>query len=659
MLNSQLHSNSTSEVVPSIVKMPFDPLWFLTVVLRNIPYILFVVIVFVAVAVSFGLSLYHPVFSATGQFLRQEPPLPVRVSEGDPFRPRQLAVPTLLALMRNPSLITAVSERAAVPVCFISRDINLSHVRGTDILRVSYRSTASPAAVLRVLSIYGEEVIRMLAEMQGQEALDVDNFVLQQLAKSKLDLLDAQENLAKFGKETGVISGDKELEQQYRSISELDSHIRNFQLELDTCDIRIASLRRQLLIFNPAMEYLASERNRYAELCRKYTTNNPVVLEQALRVAEMERNVKNIDTSVIPVPKATDVGVSASLWHDIFNEQLRKDVVGAQLVKSQKYREDLIARLGNLSDKSLQYGNLRSRVTALVNICNVLNARHREVQLYHSGGISYYRFSAPKLTDVSRLGRSERLMFLGVISGFFGGFLSVLFLAISESLDRTVRTPFDLRRALAVKTVVKFSIPVPVNWAFSLWSKIRSMKPDVMVLGVTSLELGQGKSTLISELIRGVMLRYPSVYAVSNSLPADTTKVSFSTFLGSTVSNVGVTWVELPRDYIWNYDSRLQLYRVLNVLRKHSVILIELPLACDAQSVLLGEMCDGIVWVGKSGTAAIPAYAEALSAYTLCNVKLLAGVIIGVPPLLLNSIFQNKDSKSNTDSTNTVDVIVD
>ena len=93
--------------------------------------------------------------------MRQEMSGSFRSSEsGETFKPRQVSVPTLVSLMKSATLLQRVSEQTQPRLAprAILGDLTITPERNTDLITVTFRSTRSAEAALRVLNTLGAEV---------------------------------------------------------------------------------------------------------------------------------------------------------------------------------------------------------------------------------------------------------------------------------------------------------------------------------------------------------------------------------------------------------------------------------------------------------------------------------------------------------------------
>jgi len=275
--------------------LPFDPLRLLSAALRKWYWILLSALVVGGLAAAGGRYKFEPVFTATAQLMRQESGGTFRASElGEPFKPRQVSVATLVSLMKSPAVLQHVSEQTEPKLSprAILGGLTLTPERNTDLITVAYKSSRSEPAALRTLNLFGAEVVRLVREMQAQEAADVNRLLKQQIVKAEADLRAINQELLTFSQEAGVVSVDKEIDAYLRKQGELDLKYEVARIDYETLDLKIRALEKELAEHNPLRERVQLAQEQLADLRTHYTHANPLVEEQKERVAALEKQPK-------------------------------------------------------------------------------------------------------------------------------------------------------------------------------------------------------------------------------------------------------------------------------------------------------------------------------------------------------------------------------
>lgn len=128
--------------------LPVDPRRLIAAVLKSWRVVLISGVLLGALAFAGAFLKFKTKHEATGHLMKQETVATVRASElGDPFRPRQISVPTLVGLARSPSIAQRVSAVTQVPARNIVDNMVIKLERNTDLINLHFTTTRSPQAL--------------------------------------------------------------------------------------------------------------------------------------------------------------------------------------------------------------------------------------------------------------------------------------------------------------------------------------------------------------------------------------------------------------------------------------------------------------------------------------------------------------------------------
>jgi len=280
------------------------------------------------------------------------------------------------------------------------------------------------------------------------------------------------------------------------------------------------------------------------------------------------------------------------------------------------------------------------RVRALETNRALLIERQRAIQPFRDNPPGYFRvlLSAAVSPSQQQRYRLEIVLFacLGALFGFFASAAQVL---LGEFLDNRISTRIDVRRVTGLPLLAtlgdlnKMSPASQEQWAFRAWTALQSklsVSPNHgMICGITSANSGDGRSTwigLLSRAARSCGFRVLTIIAQSaQKRPAEIARPDkrlmpdASRQGGPLVTNdlstpgqiaeqltseecPPVVSVPLPGG-IWNLERRKQWRQAFESWRviDHLVILVELPPAFAAESVLLAEAIPNLIWLVNDG----------------------------------------------------------
>ena len=603
------------------LELPFDPLRLVAAVLRKWYWIALCGAVLAAGMGALGYHKFDSQFTATAQLMRQESAGTFRASElGEPFKPRQLSVPTLVSLMKSPAVLLGVSEQTQprLSAGAILRGLTITPERNTDLITVAFKSSRSGAAALRVLNLFGAEVVRLTRELQAQEATEVNRLLKQQLAKTDEELHKINEELLAFSKEAGVISVDKEMDAYLGQLGNVEIRFEAARIEYETLDMKIHALEKELAEHNPLVERVQAAREKLAALRAEFTERNPSVEDQKEVVADLEKQLTNTPLQAV-APRAGDTGLAVSFYQELVSLRTQKEVLAASLEKLKTVRAGVETKLQSLPEKGMQYAHIKSRQQSLESAQSLLASRQREAQIYEDNPPGYYRFFDAKPDEVEVTSRAKKTILVAVAGGVLGVMFSLGLICLVESLDDRIKTPADARRATRLPLLASLPPLATLDateqdsWAFRTWMALQSRLSDgarqAIVCGFAASTAGEGVSTWIDLLARAASSREAAVVAITNGAagagPAMRLEDALRAPSQLPARPGSVTWLRLEPDWRWDAPRRALWQDACREWqhRPGMVILLELKGIDLPESLLLAESLPQIIWVMGVGIA--------------------------------------------------------
>lgn len=656
--NTEGSSAAKAVTPPSSVggfAMPFDPLRLIAAVLMRWKIIFFIGLGCAGLAGLAGWLQFEPLFTASAQLMRQESSGSFRASEiGESFKPRQLSVSTLVSYMKSPAVLARVSEptQPRLSPRAILSGLTITPERNTDLISVSFKSTRSEQSAIRVLNLFGTEVVRLTREMQGQEAAEVNRLLKQQISKTDDEMREINRELLTFAKETGLVSADKEMDAALRQLGELDLKYETMRIDHDTLDLRIQALEKQLTDNNPLIERIQTAREKLAELRAQYTDANPLVDEQMDRVSELEKQVAGDVNKPVTPPRREGNSLAASFYQEWLTLKTQKEVLAAQMEKIKVVRETVDTKLRTLPEKGLQYARIKARQQSLEAAQSLLASRQREAQAYEENPPGYYRFFEARPEQVEVSGRAKKLMLVTAAGGILGVLLSLALVCLVESFDDRVKTAADLKRSTSLPLLASLADLVTLDagaqtsWAFRTWMALQTkLKEDAnhsMVCGVIASSSGEGCSTWVDLLSHAASQRENTVIAITNRAPVSGTTVALEEAINNPTAvspKPGtVTWLITPSEWRWTADRRHQWRSALAQWQVSPglVLLMELSHVDQPETLLMAECMPQIIWLTGNGQARKRQLTERLGVLQNAHCR-LAGAVLNRETKLLPS----------------------
>lgn len=648
--------------------LPFDPLRLVDVLWRRWHLPLLAALVGAIVGGSAGFLRFRTNYTATGTIIRREVPNTFRASEtGEAFKPRQLSLPTMVSLMRSSSILQQVADNAKprVTASFLSRSLTVTPERNTDLIRVGISTAASAETTLALLTGYLDAVVRLSKDLQAQEASEINAFLKNQLATTDRELNELQRQTLDYSREAQLINADKETDAYLRELGDYNLRYETTRIELETIDLRIRALERELSQQNPAHQKVAAAQEDLDRLLTQYTDANPLVLEAKERLARMQAQESQSTTNPPTAFQMTGTTVGNAVYLDLVAAKAQKESLAQQLVKLEEVRAATRKKLSALPEKALQLAQFKLRQQALETMRTLLASRQREAQLFEDNALGYFRlFSAPGLNDVEVASRTRKLSIVAAAGGAVFGGLTLVLLLLVELLNDTVKTRADVARVtrLPVLGTLGALDHIPADqlktWAFRLWTLIASRMPSIpgrpITLGFTAARAGEGVSTWVRLLAEAASQRGLRVLAITNawpslrpqgaSTPADTSRETGSLTLEGALEDPkrvkpqleaagALVALRVKPDWRWSPAACESLDRLASVLGgiPGTVLLVEMPVAGEPAAVLLADKLQTALWVSRSGTASSSETTAQLATLQHSGCR-LAGAVLNAQP---------------------------
>lgn len=588
---------------------------------------------------------FGALFTATASLMRQE--AAGRAAEvSDSFKPRQLSTPTVVSLMKSPTLLQRISTQTRPPLTphALAAGLTITPERNTDLIHVEFRATRSPQNSVGTLNLIGAEVVRLTRDMQVQEAANANRFLKDQLRKADDDLREVNQQLLAFANESGLIDVDKELDADLRTLGDLDRRAESAHIDLETLNLRVRALEKELAHHNPIAERLLTARDQLAVLQQQLGPTNPLVAKQISQVAVLEQEL-NAVFSKTDIPHDGEIGIAAAFYKDLLPLQAQRTVLAAEFEKIKSAHEALAEKLRTRPQQRLEYARLRARRQALETAQALLASRQREAQFYEDNPPGYYRFFEAKLDDVETSGRRKKWLFAGVAGGLLGVFGCAALVCLREALDNRIKTPADVRRIsqlpllATLPDLATLDAAAQAHWATRAWPVLRSHLPpaadDGLVCGLSAASRGEGCSTWLRLLAAAACERGGPVLALADQAPANAVVIALDQALAAPATvtgRLGTTWLVPPASWHWDTDQRRQWQAALAQWRRVAglVVLVELPSADQPAALVLAETVRDVFWLVRSGVASGPALAEHLATYRAAGCR-FAGVLLNCP----------------------------
>ncbi|HEV7924062.1 MAG TPA: polysaccharide biosynthesis/export family protein [Verrucomicrobiae bacterium] len=531
-----------------------------------------------------GSYVIKPKYTATAQMLRFE-------STSDYFKPAPVSAGTFADLLRAPELLRRVGAQATpqIPTETLVNNLKIDAERASDIAEVQL-AARTPQQAVDLLNLYTREAVQFTKDMQAKDAGALAN-----------DYLKPQ-----------VAQMDKDIAMLHRQFSglraspQVTNKLTEGGADVNSLDQNLATISGPSIVIARQTERLQTALGELNDLMLNYTDNHPFVQAKRDQIKAIEEQIAETSTNTILA--ATRPGTT---------------VIGPGETGSNPELDIIRTKLLTLEEARVQLAN-----------------RQREAAMFATNPPGIVREFAPAtLKTVQSNMRRLKLACATVFGGLLGFIGSIALIMLVEFTDNRLKTAADVTRVtkLPILTTIgdldHMEAESRSQWAFRAWTMLQGrLSPSAnqgLICGITSSLQGEGRSTWIKLLGEAASLTGFRVLTIAtlpsptnlelcdeNPVPdpapssshALTTNVLTSPTL-VTQQLIGadsppVVHIPLP-GWVWNLERRKQWREALAhwLTIDNLVILVELPPASVAESVLLGSNLPNLLWLADSGAA--------------------------------------------------------
>jgi len=568
---------------------------------RHWVWLLVAVAAFAALGAALGRKIWATAYTATAQIVRYDTPDP------QIFQPRPINPATLVGMVNSVELRSRAGARLtpAVSAAEVGDRVKVQPVLSSELVNISFTG-ANPALASAQANLYAEEAVKFTQELQARDARDAASYLRHQLTQTEQEIV--------------------AVNTQFRGLG-----------PLATSSIAATGS-------SPLQSRLEEARMELTDLQSRYTDLHPLVQMQVARVAALEKQAG--------VPSATAGAAAAPVATAAIGE--------AEL--------------------------LREKISALEAQRRTIATRLQITELLAQNPPGHFQiFSRANAERATLNDPAAKIALLSVFFGLCGLIVGVMGAMTDEVLDRRLRTPDDVRRVTQLPVLArlgpieKMSAEEKARWGFRTWTALQSrLSPTPnqgLVCGITCSTPGEGRSIWIKLLadaanqcgFRVVVITTRELLDQTDAsrrnegrpAPAETAAhVRFRTSKGAPKSaepvlihetilsddllstpeeavermlapeGTAIVHIPLP-GWVWNLEHRKEWLASLESWgnRENVVILIELPPASSAESVLLAQNLPNVVWLSDSTSADAAETVRQIETLRLARCNLVGAVM--------------------------------
>jgi protein involved in polysaccharide export with SLBB domain/uncharacterized protein involved in exopolysaccharide biosynthesis len=587
------------------------------------------------------------------------------------FMSQQLSAMTLFGLMRSPDVLRRVAAAAAPPITTdkLARNVKVVPDRNPDFVTLAISGKEPKEALAAWANLYAEEVVNYTREIQSNEAGVISDFLRLKLISVENDLALINSKMLAFAEEAQVLDVDKEVEAFTQQLVLVDTRFDTTRIDFETIDLRIQNLERALEQQTPSNDALQNARERLTLLrAQGYTDLHPEVERQAALVRSLEAQSET-PMAAAAGSRMTFGTLANAIQMQLIDLRSQKEVLKRQMAEYENLKTRIQDRAKGLSRTAIEYAQMKAGQKRLEDLRVTLANKQQEAQLLRENALGYYRIFSPAEPDsVNVTRRYFVISILSLVGALLGGLAAAGLAFIAEAVDNRLKTVSDVERATGLPMLAtlgdlkKMTADEQVAWAFRtltiLQGKLNTSSDQTLVCGFISSKHGEGRSTWIDLLVGAAGQRGMRVLTVATRqstpedepapapkehalLPAgDSTTLTKSVLAHpaqvteqfNNPQAQPIVHIPLP-GWVWSLERRKQWRTALDhwLEIENMVLLIELPPACQPESVLLAEHLPQVIWLANSGTPTVEETREQIEMlrHARCN---LVGTVLNREP---------------------------
>jgi protein involved in polysaccharide export with SLBB domain len=538
-----------------------------------------------------------------------------------------------------------------------------------------------------LLNLYGKEAVAYMKFIQQNECAPAYAFLTNQLqvANGRIEAITVE--MSKLS-DTGLVAYDKETEQAVNDLRDMRKTLSEKQLEYDSLDAKLKSL--DLAAPN---SLLRQKQQELQQLRLEGKTDKHWDVVAKLREIQLLEQEQKAGTLIAGSPG----GANGS--DQIGMKRIDLAVSKPMLEKEIKDLTERIAsatnRLYSRKDKDLIYAIKQMELDSAKKQRDEIQKAAREAQNYAEASLGYFGMREPATEkSINKNGRWLKVGVLALFFGFVGIFITAGIALVGEALDTTLKTPEDIMRVCKLPVLAslgdlrKMSAKQQADWAFRnltlLKGKLSRDQDEALVCGIISANHGEGRSTWVNLLVNAASQRGLRVLTVDTRPgsgggataphppkeepvpPENAHEESSAPEPGRAIklpdhgamplvkdplsspekvtaqfdgpSPQALVHIPLP-GWVWSLERRQQWQDALDHWKQKDnlVIFVELPPACESESVLLAENLPQVIWLVGSGLADAAETAAHLETLRHAHCNVVGAVLNHAPPPFISS----------------------
>ncbi|MEM6821347.1 MAG: hypothetical protein AAF558_05340 [Verrucomicrobiota bacterium] len=365
---------------------------------------------------------------------------------GEAYAPPKLKPATLISAASSYSAIKRVSDRSKIPVGTLRSSFEFKEERKTDLMGLTVWTTRGQEAAASLANYWAEEIVNYTRELQAKESRSIRVYLEEQIRGMDLQVAQIERKILEQIERNGTVNPEKEIEAYLRSLTGLELEFHNARIELESIDAKIGAMRQALRQQSPTVEQLRKIQEEYKELLSKYTETNPLVIEAADNIAQLEKQIRDEQESdQIKEDAFTGTGISDALYLELMQLENQKKLLTHQRDELERLVSSSRDRLKDIPEQSMVYQQFLEQKRSLLSARELLFSRLQEARLFENkapGYLNVLALATPQ--EVHTSDRTVKTALAGGVFGVFFGGLAFVSLIALELFSPKLKTAKEL-----------------------------------------------------------------------------------------------------------------------------------------------------------------------------------------------------------------------
>lgn len=338
----------------------------------------------------------------------------------------------------------------------LARQLEVKGVVGTDVLKVSYKSS-DPKLAATVVNKVIEVYIRSNILSNRAEAVSARQFIQSQLPKAEVALAQADSDLRRFRENNSVILLEEEAKEAVKTIATIDQQIATSRGQFADTAARSQQLKRQvglnsqqaiyftalsqsqgvrevLTALQAAQTQLTVQKSRYVagppidSLERKVSSLTALLQE---RISQISNNNEAVSAGNLQIGE-----LQATLIADFVRSEAEMQGIGQRVAELGATRLRFEQQMKRLPQLDQTQREMERKVKATQTTYETLLSTLQEVQLAENQTIGNARIISPAQIPEQGTSKSNLILAAGVLAGILLGIATVFFV---DLLDQSIK----------------------------------------------------------------------------------------------------------------------------------------------------------------------------------------------------------------------------